>query len=282
MSADSTRQDRIGIDITAKRHWENVTAGYIDTLDGPYHRHRLAMIRQLTGDSVTPGARCLDFGCGDGIFAELLVVLGAAVVGYDIDEQMIAAAHARMAPHGDKARFAVGGVEAMAELADNSMDVVFALNVLAYMTPAEDDRFYRECRRALRPGGALVITHSNELFDMYTLNRYTVAFMQRHFAAAGDTLDVAPLLANPDKPDRKTFSIRENPLSYGHKLAGHGFREEQQEFAMLHPRPPLLMADWRPDDINDRDFPDTLNRPAGERWKLMFQCSIFGSRAVKT
>ena len=278
---DTSRRTRIGIDVPASRHWAEQTAGYIGALDGPYHRHRLAMIQRVAGNVVQPGSACLDFGCGDGIFAETLSAEGASVVGVDIDPQMIAAARQRFADRSLSVSFDVGGVEAFARLADGSTDVVFALNVVAYLTPDEDDLFYRECFRILRPGGHLIVTHSNELFDMFTLNRYTVDFFRRNFGTADATVDVTGLLTRPDVPDRKTFSIRENPLSYGHKLARSGFREEAQEFASLHPLPPLLMDDWRPDDINAREYADTLDRPAGERWKLMFQCSMFGSRAVK-
>jgi hypothetical protein len=124
----------------------------------------------------------------------------------------------------------------------------------------------------VRPGGTLVITHSNELFDLFTLNRYTRAFFERHFS-----VDPGSLLAFPDRPSRTTFNVRENPLSYGEKLKPFGFEIDRMEYINRHPAPPLLTAD-DPDDMK-RARPNTLNVPTDERWKLNFQCSMFGVRA---
>jgi hypothetical protein len=87
-------------------------------------------------------------------------------------------------------------------------------------------------------------------------------------------------MRQPDKPQRRSFAIRENPLAYPHKLRALGFEETRQAFAMLHEAPPLMMPEIDPDAINTRQYPDTLNWPAGDRWKLMFQCSIYGSLSV--
>jgi 2-polyprenyl-3-methyl-5-hydroxy-6-metoxy-1,4-benzoquinol methylase len=260
---------KIGIDISAKDYWAERTKNYLAGLDGPYHRHRLQMVRALCEGLDLHGKNCIDFGCGEGIFADFLTSGGAIVTGFDIEPKMIELARTRSA-----GTFEVGGVECIARLETGSVDALFALNVLAYFTAEEEAEFYRQTRRVLRPGGSLVVTHSNELFDMYTFNRYTTAFFQKHF-----NTDIASLVAHPDKPDRRTFSIRENPLSYGAKLARLGFREVRQEFMSFHPKPPLLIPGWAPDDINSREYRSTLDWPAEERWKLMFQCSMFGSHA---
>ena len=49
----------------------------------------------------------------------------------------------------------------------------------------------------------------------------------------------------------------------------------------LHPLPPLLMDQSVFLDIDSRDYPDTLDWPAIDRWKLLFQCSMFGSRSTR-
>lgn len=133
-------------------------------------------------------------------------------------------------------------------------------------------------RRVLRPGGVFVITHSNDLFDVFTLNRYTVDFHARCFGSDPD--DIASLLTHPDKPDRTTFNVRANPLVFRHELARYDLTEERQEFIHYHPQPPLL-DERDPDDIDVFAYPDTLGWPAEERWRLMFQCSMFGSRSVR-
>lgn len=90
------------------------------------------------------------------------------------------------------------------------------------------------------------------------------------------------LLTNPDKPERNPLPGRENPLSYKHKLLSYGFKECSLEYSILHPIPPLLMADFNPDDLDARqDMEQTVGLPEPERWKLMFMCSIFGSRSIR-
>lgn len=258
---------RVGREISAGSYWSERAAQYAARVDGPYHAHRRAVVWRLLGD--VSGRRVLDFGCGEGVFLVEAAEAGADVLGIDPNDELAEAACRRV----PGAEVMVGGVERLADVPSDSVDVVLAANVLAYMTNEEESRYYREAHRILHPDGVMVVTHSNELFDMYTLNRYSVEFFQAHFDA-----EIAALLVAGEEPDRITFNIRENPLAYRFKLDSYGFEEMQQEFINLHPAPPLLMsADFA--DIDARTYADTLAWPADQRWKLLFQCSMFGSRA---
>ncbi len=265
-----------------RKHWERTSAAYIEGLDGPYHRNRLDMVRALFVDGPVNGKVVLDFGCGDGAFAQELLQNGAKVVGIDTDQLMIDAAKRDLLPKWPDADIRLGGVDTLTDLPAGEFDHVVALNVLAYLSADEERQFYAESRRILRPGGGLVVTHSNELFDLFTLNKYTVAFFERNFSTAGVKNDVRSLLRNPEKPDRHVFGVRENPLAYRFKLARFGFEEKRQEFAILHRQPPLLTPEINFDDINSREYPDTTGWPDDQRWKLMFMCSMFGSYSVRT
>lgn len=271
--------ERIGTDIDSATYWSQKADSYIKGIGGPYHRHRLDVVKALLGDVDIVGQVCLDFGCGEGVFSKVLAQRGAKVIGFDIDAQMIEVARQQFSQASFSGVFDIGGVEKLAALDSQSVDVILALNVLAYMSREEEEEFYRQSSRITRPGGRLILTHSNELFDMYTLNRYTAMFFERHFGASDQPCDVSSLLAFSNVPDRKTFSIRENPLSYKYKLAKYGFVEESQEFISLHPLPPLLIPGWDADNINARQYIGTLNWPEEHRWKLMFMCSMFGSRS---
>lgn len=261
--------------------WRGTATRYLDTLEGPYHANRLAMVQALCADVPLAGACCLDFGCGDGVFMAWLADQGVKVAGTDINATMVAAARARLSTLDDRLLFIEQcGADGLREFPDAGFDVVFALNVLAYLEPDEEAAFYRHARRLLRPRGQLIVTHSNELFDLLTFNRYTVGFVREHFSFGTEPTDITPLLTHPDRPNRPGFHVRENPLSYRYKLHALGFEERQQEFAILHEKPPLLTPEIDFDAINTRRYPDTLGWPEQERWKLMFVCSIFGSRAV--
>lgn len=212
---------------------------------------------------------------------ERLAELGARVWACDPNKELVEAARAAAAKLALTTSIELGGVEALSMLETSSVDGLFALNVLAYLTDDEEALFYAEARRIVRPGGLLIATHSNELFDLYTLSRYTVEFFRQNFPLAGAAPDVSPLLANPTLPDRISFNVRENPLTYQYKLSRYGFQERRQEFANLHPRPPLLMDVENFDDLESRRYLATSDWPDEERWKLMFMCSMYGSRSER-
>ena len=243
--------------------WTALAPTYLATLETSYHYDRAIVVERLIPGSIRS---CVDFGCGDGwlIARQLQLTPSLSIVGVEPTPEMAAAFRQRL-PH---ATLLEGGLDRLAELSDGSTDCVLAANVLAYMDPEAVSQFYREAWRILTPGGALVTMHSNELFDLYSLNRYTVRFHQRHFRT-----DVAAFLTQPDQPERPIYPTRENPFTFRFRLALHGFQETQQEFAHFHPAPPS--------HPQPADPPSTVDWYAIRRWKLLFQCSLYGSRAIK-
>jgi 2-polyprenyl-3-methyl-5-hydroxy-6-metoxy-1,4-benzoquinol methylase len=248
---------------------------------GPYHAHRLAVVKALLADLPLDGRTCVDVGCGEGTFAAHLAALGARVIAFDLNEEMARAASARLAGMNASGSAVAGGVELLARLPAASVDVLFALNVLAYFTDEEERTFYGQAARLVRPGGALVVTHSNELFDLYSLNAFTLRFFARHLCPDTEPARLAALLTSDPALDRPVFNVRENPLTYRFKLARHGFLETRQEFAHLHEVPPPLVPGGGRADIDARSYPRTLDWPEEERWKLMFICSMFASRSTR-
>jgi ubiquinone/menaquinone biosynthesis C-methylase UbiE len=261
---------RVGKDVSSSERWLERAAAYEAGLGGAYHAHRLRVVTAMLPELAN--ATVVDFGCGDGVLAvEAQSRKAARIIGCDPNQLLIGRARTKLA----SAEFHQGGVEILEQLAEDLCDCLLAINVLAYLTDEEEERFYRAAARIVKPGGRLLVTHSNTLFDMFTLNAFTAAFYARNFAC-----EVKSLLQFPDKPQRLSFSIRENPLAYAHKLAGFGFRETRQEFMNFHAVPPLLSTD-DPDDM-DRPRRETLDWPGAERWKLAFQCSMFASASLRS
>lgn len=271
---------KIGTDIPSDEFWKTRTEEYVESLRGPYHEHRLNVVKALISDVTLQGTHCLDVGCGEGVFAEHLLNHEASVLGFDSSGIMVEHAKHRLMGFADKVDIVEGGILCMEDIGSKSIDAVFALNVLAYLTPDEERCFYENSARILRPDGILVVTHSNELFDMFTLNRFTVDFFHRNFSVNGLSCDIETLLRRPVEPSRNTFAVRENPLAYKYKLAFYGFVETAQEFVNFHPLPPLLMPLRDPDDINAHYYRETVGWSDSERWKLMFMCSMFASRSI--
>ncbi len=244
----------------------------MDAIDNEYHRERLAMIARLIPRGLlTPGKKVVDFGCGDAVMFPPFLEHGVEIRGLDISPAMVKTAKDRLRSSGyDEGLVEEGGVHALKRVEAASQDALISFNVLAYLTTEEETIFYEEASRIVRPGGLLIVTHSNDLFDLYALNRYTAEFFSKHFGVHG----AESLLAHPDLPlDHLSYNVRENPLSYRYKLDRYGFREIAQDFANYHTSPPLL--------AKNRTYPDTSRVPDEHRWKLMFMCSMFGVTAEK-
>jgi SAM-dependent methyltransferase len=102
------------------------------------------------------GAVVLEAGCGEGYGADLLAGVARRVIALDYDA--LTAAHAaHRYPRLDVARTNLVALP----VRDGGVDVVVSLQVIEHLW--EQERFLRECRRVLRPGGALLISTPNRI-----------------------------------------------------------------------------------------------------------------------
>lgn len=119
-----------------------------------------AITEQLESEAVAamlpeaPGARLLDAGCGDGIYAVQQARRGAMVTALDLSLPMLAAGRQRATDAGVTVRWCQGDIEAL-PFADDHFDIVLAVTVLCMIDSPE--RAVRELARVLQPGGVLVI-----------------------------------------------------------------------------------------------------------------------------
>lgn len=113
---------------------------------------RLARVRALRAMGVR-GGKVLDVGCGRGQFLRLLKRLGYEISGTELSADSAAAARRHL---GGRVR--VGALQEC-NFADEEFDAVTAWQVFEHL---EDPRAtLRECRRILKPGGALVLSMPN-------------------------------------------------------------------------------------------------------------------------
>jgi 2-polyprenyl-3-methyl-5-hydroxy-6-metoxy-1,4-benzoquinol methylase len=113
---------------------------------------RFAARRAFLLDRVTPGARVLDLGCGDGAFAAALLAAGCAVTMADVADEALRRARLR-APEAEAVKLAEGEPLPFAE---DAFDVVWAGEVLEHV--ADVVGLLAEVRRVLRWGGRLLVT----------------------------------------------------------------------------------------------------------------------------
>src|SRR5262249_4808841 len=95
---------------------------------------------------------------------------GFQLEGCDVSPEMIARAR-RQYP---TAKTEVGGIELFLQKT-GPYGVVVALNVLPYLSEAEEAKFFEHARKITK---YLLVSHVNELFDLVTFNRYTVEFFR--------------------------------------------------------------------------------------------------------
>jgi len=256
--------------------WLDQEINYANQIsDDPYHKLRTDFILRLFPDEVD---LVVDFGCGEGFFIELMLRnrLAKKVIGMDPSTNLIGVAEENQyLVNNPDCEIRTGGSNALLEIESASVDLVIALNVLAYMTPAEENQFYLESNRILRPGGHVVVTHSNELFDMFTMNNLTIDFFKRNFEVNVekyiDLAELAPV---------KTYGIRENPLEYSTKLRRYGFEQKKIDFFHHHSDLPRA-TNTKARNVVDPEFEKSSNKES-RRWQEFFMSSTFGVLASKS
>lgn len=242
--------------------------------EDPYHKLRTDFILRLFPDSAN---LVLDFGCGEGFFSELMLRNGLAkkVIGIDPSTELIRiAGENQYLSSNIDCEMRLGGSNDLNVIKDSSVDLVIALNVLAYMTRNEEIQFYNESNRVLKSGGHLLVTHSNELFDLFTLNNLTVEFFARNFK-----VDINEFLELKNLEPVATYGIRENPLSYTLKLASFGFEQKRIDFFHHHSDLPRKHNSTARNKVNSEMEFRTLNKPVD--WREYFMSSTFGVLASK-
>jgi len=258
-------------------YWTTEAQDYANKLNNSYHTSRLQVIRALIPDELyCAGKQILDFGCGDAVLFPEFLKAGANIQGVDISEEMIKLAQERLKSLGyDPGLVRCVNVEYLKSIPTGSLDALMSFVVMIYFTDEEEKVFYQEASRIVKPGGYLILSHSNELFDMFSLNRYTVRFFKNHFVKDPSFhSDLENLFKAKDIPENPRFyNVRENPLVYKHKLARSGFEEIRQEFFNFHFAPPPL--------LKERSYPSILGVKEEDRWKLMFVCSTYNSCSVR-
>lgn len=133
---------------------------------------RLARALELADPQ--PGQRVLDIACGRGEMVRQSAQRGAYAVG--IDYAQAAMAVARQSLEGEAAGFraALARMDAgRLAFRGETFDVAFMLDFVEHVHQAELEQALQEVRRALKPGGRLIIhTSPNRLFEEVVYRHY--------------------------------------------------------------------------------------------------------------
>lgn len=161
----------------------------------PVHRD---LLRGLLEEA---GARTvLDAGCGPASFLRDVTDMRLELHGFDLTPEMVAEARAVLAPHGVPADHVWRG-SVLDDAAfrcpaapGRRFDAAVCVGVLPHIPEGEDDGVIRRLAGAVRPGGLVVVEARNELFGLFTGNRYSHELMR-------DTLVRADALRAEAEPE---------------------------------------------------------------------------------
>jgi SAM-dependent methyltransferase len=152
----------------------------------PVHQ---AIIRDLLLTK-RPGS-VLDAGCGPASMLRHLSDLGADLYGFDLTPQMVEEARRIMGPLGVPAeRIWAGNVAdptAFRPAAGplDGFDATICIGVLPHVPAELDERVIRNLRSSVRPGGLVALEARNQLFALFTLNRYSYEFFEQALIRRG-------------------------------------------------------------------------------------------------
>ena len=123
---------------------------------------------------IEPDHTVLDLGCGIGRVARYVAPRCRCLWAVDASEAMLAMARRRLDSHGN-VRFAACEGTTIPAVADESVNLVYALLVLQHLEREDAFLLLREIRRVLEPGGTAVLTFPNLLSDAYLRSFLTYA-----------------------------------------------------------------------------------------------------------
>lgn len=216
------------------------------------------------------GARTvLDAGCGPASFMRHLQAAGHEAYGFDLTPEMIDEARRVMRSVGaPEDRVWLGNVavaEAYApEGRPRSYDAAVCVGVLPHLDAGDEAAVLRNLRSAVRDGGVVAVEARNQLFALFSLNRYTFELFRDELVRPDDPrtsaedasrmrdaleglrgrlrMDLPPVRAGKagEPGYDEVLSRTHNPLVLRERFAAAGLRDVRTLFYHFHRLPPML------------------------------------------
>lgn len=215
---------------------------WIDWYDSPTSiyanaRHRDVHFRRIATDIAhyvpSADAVVLDYGCGEALHADIV----ATAAGKLILAEPAPGVRARVAERfKGESKIAVCGLDDVAELADQSVDLVVMHSVIQYMTAEELAAALAAIRRVLKPSGIFVLgdviaPDTPAATDAIALLRFGLA--EGFFLAAG--ISLARLLLSNYWTLRSSLGLtRYDEPAIVARLAATGFSAARQSRNIGH------------------------------------------------
>lgn len=156
-------------DLVVRNYFETTSAVGSASSEQAFAASRLSLSRRLGRWMDVSGKVVVDLGSGTGELCALALEKGAAnVTGVNLSEGEVAFARQRVA-----ANFVVDDIgHYLATLPDQSVDRIFALNILEHLDKDTLVSVLQHAQRVLTPGGTLVGMVPNATSPFGTMTRY--------------------------------------------------------------------------------------------------------------
>ena len=234
------------------------------------------------------GARTLlDAGCGPASMLRSLTDLDLQLYGFDLTPEMVTEAR-RIMGTLPKDRLWVGSVTDRSAYGALNYDAAICIGVLPHIPESADAEVVRNLFQAVHPGGTVLLEARNELFALFTQNRYTHDLIARRLVPAGALgsegakaleamkqhfrMDLPPVRKGKSgEPGYdEVLSRTHNPFELRAQFETVGFREVEVLFYHYHCLPPMF----------ERELPELFRRQSvamedPRDWRGHFMASAF-------
>jgi SAM-dependent methyltransferase len=269
----------------------------------PVHRE---LIRRLLLEAGV--ANVLDAGCGPASFLRELIADGIDIYGFDLTPAMVAEARRVLSERGISPDHVWEGSVLSADSfraprgQPPRFDAALCVGVLPHLPARADQEAIQHLRGAVKPGGLVIVEARNQLFSLFTLNRYSHQFFLEELIRVNELKEEAgeilPQLTEglntlaerfrmdlpPVRKGKATepgydevLSRTHNPLVLRQQFEQADFRDVQLLFYHYHCLPPMLQS-----FVPDLFVRESLARENPEDWRGYFMASAFllaGKRA---
>jgi len=260
----------------------------------PVHRD---LIVNIICQNTQPITTLLDVGCGPASMLRAFAGKSIDLYGFDLTPEMVAEGDRVMVELGlPRGRIWQGSVlDPQAFVYPdrpevNQFDAAICIGVLPHIPPETDATVFQNLYGAVKSGGMAIVEARNQLFSLFTLNRYSYDFFAESLIQvdqlpsiqpldqALDTLkkqfrmDLPPIReGKADEPGYdQVLSRTHNPLTLKEQFAAVGFTDVQVLFYHFHCLPPMLEREM-PEFFRQQSL--AMENPTD--WRGYFMASAF-------
>jgi ubiquinone/menaquinone biosynthesis C-methylase UbiE len=258
-------------------------------IDSAWYRRR---IYKSLLESYRPSL-ILDIGCGGGHTVLDALELGLVSRGIEPILDLVRFGQQNLEHAGyDKGQISLGDASSISNFGNEEFDLVAMLSVIPHVPESDWDSLHEEVSRVLKPGGISVIAYRNELFDMFTANRFSHTFFMKNFFSHPSYTDSfrldleselkkfipffnVPEINHTESPDKSFGELsrpKTNPLTYSSYIEKFGLQHEKNLFCNFHATLPNM---GRLNSEEIRSIKHELELDLFDKWQGNFMSSMF-------